>query len=80
MKIGGATKHHRFLLLDKVNLLEFMIPVFRQHTDPVLPLFHLSPCNSDLLTEVALSQMQLLSSLLYEYRVGIVYELQVFVH
>ena len=80
MKIGGALLHHRFFLWDKVNLFEFMIPVFRQHTDPVLPLFHLSPCNSDLLTEVALSQMQLLSSLLNEYRVGIVYELQVFVH
>ena len=80
MKIGGALLHHRFFLWDKVNVFEFMILFFRQHTDSVLPLFHLSPCNSDLLTEVALTQMQLLSSLLNEYRVGIVNELQVFVH
>ena len=72
--------HHRFFLWDKVNLFEFMILLFRDNVSAVFPSFHLSPCNSDLLTEVALSQMQLLSSLLNEYRVGIVKELQVFVH
>lgn len=80
MKNGGAWLHHRFFLWDKVNLFEFMILFFRDNVPAVLPSFHLAPCNPDLLTEVALSQVQLLSSLLDEYRVGIVNELQVFVH
>lgn len=69
-----------FSLWDKVNLFEFMILFFRDNVSAVLPSFHLSPCNPDLLAEVALSQVQLLSSLLDEYRVGIVNELQVFVY
>ena len=80
MKIGGALLHHRFFLWDKVNVFEFMILFFRDNVHTMLPSFNLPTGNTQLLTEVALSQMQLLSSLLYEYRVGIVYELQVFVH
>jgi|GEM_PF-6077746 len=80
MKIGGALLHHRFFLWDKVNVFEFMILFFRDNVHTMLPSFNLPTGNTQLLTEVALTQMQLLSSLLDEYRVGVVNELQVFIH